>query len=162
MKYSIFLIFLLIAGCNRDCPECDYHPQPFRLAILNAEDENLFDPDLDNHLIVDEIIFKTGQKMYYTLNGCSIPDGKIGFCYIESLGDEYHDFCIDSKCEFYITYQNIQDIDTFNVYIEKVIIETERNCTCTGYSRKYIKHNGENITEFDWEIYKTDAAIIRK
>ena len=161
----IALIIAIIAAtwsCSRNCPECYYPPPPFKLAILNNQGDNLLDPETENYLIIDKIKYLIGNQMEFQIIGCGFKKDEKGFCYLESQDDYYHDLCIDSECEFYISYTNNPGIDTINVLIKTVISDVGRNCTCTGYSLEFMKHNGKIITEYDSEEYKTGAAIIRK
>lgn len=158
----ILIITVITESCNRDCPECYYPPEPFKLAILNSFDENLLDPETESYLVIDTIKYKSDDRMDFIIKDCGFNDDVKGFCYLESQDDYYHDLCIDSECEFYISYTNNPGIDTINVLIKTVISDEGRNCTCTGYSLEFMKHNGEIITEYDIEKYKSGAAIIRK
>ena len=51
------------------------------------------------------------------------------------------------------------DVDTINLLYEE-IHTTEKGKPCLAYPRKYIKHNGVEIKEFENKY--TGAAIIRK
>lgn len=164
MRPIVFLCLLLIclAGCgDDDCPPCFNLPEPFRLAIIDADNENLLDPNNANGLQIDKLKLKSGQELVYELKDFIVLDDPLDFYFLEWNDQQYMDNCIDQDCEFYMSYQNVTKIDTINVFVEK-ITEEKNGCNCVGHQLSYVKYNGVVITEFDWEPNNTGAAIIIK
>lgn len=161
MKKIIILLCLLSIGCSKDCPECFSYAEPFRLAILNEQNQNLLDPGLSNGMKIDKLTLASGELMEFTIKNYIIPSDPLGFFHLESIDDSYFNNCIDKEGEIYVTYSNSLDIDTINVLIEKLVVKDDDGCACVGYPYKYIKHNGVILNEYDIEN-KTGSAIIRK
>ena len=162
MRTLIFIFMLLFAGCSKDCPECYNFAEPFRLAILNEQNDNLLDPNNPDKLVIDKLTLASREIMDFEIKNYIIPAEPSGFYHLQSIDEDYFDSCIDKEGEFYITYKNSSDIDTINVLIEKETTKNKDGCICTGHPYRYIKHNGEIVTEYDGEPNNTGAAIIRK
>jgi hypothetical protein len=160
-EYSLILIStvaLLINSCHKNC-ECFTPPSPLNLSILDSLGNNRLDSSASDFLRIDQIRFANGEKINFDITTYSqnFPN----FYFIESRSNNYFDHCLGQDCEFYISYQNLTEIDTINVFIDEIHEKNSDDCLCVFYIYKYIKHNGIEIKEFDSE-HKTGAAIIRK
>lgn len=158
------LIFFFISGlaftsCVNDC-ECYTPPAPLNLTILDSLGNNRLDSSTSNFLKIDQLRFPNGELINFdiTIHSPNLPH----FYVIESTSTNYFDHCVGQECEFYISYQNLVEIDTINVFIEVIQEKKPDDCLCTYHNYKYIKHNGIEIKEFDMDHNPGGTAIIRK
>lgn len=157
-SFSVGIMVLPIC-CSKQC-ECYTNAQPFRIAILNSKNENLLDPKNSNKLNIDKLTNDVGVKIKFEIKDYIIPSNPSGFFHLESIDKSYFNKAIGHDGAFYIYYENSSKIDTINVLIEEEHSKQD-GCKCTSFPYRYMKYNGNLITEYDW-TNRTGSAIIRK
>ena len=160
--YLITTVFAFSNCRNQDCPECFNSVEPFKIALINAQSENLLNPSNPDKLIINKIQLSSGEDLTFIIKDYIDISFHTGFYFLESIDSKYSSCSIDKDCQIHISYINSSEIDTINIYNERVTETNDEGCICTGHIRKYIKHNGNNIAEFDLEPNNTGAAIVRK
>lgn len=165
--FLVVIIILSLLGCNKPDISGNFSgPVPLRLAFFDSLDNNLLDPNNHNNFGIDNLKFSDGKNLRFELKN-TIGGNSIEFYYLESIwifgyGSSFDPDtwnCVNSECEFYITYSNSVKNDTISLLYEEVLADDDGD-PILAYPRKYIKLNGTDIDEFESEY--TGAAIIRK
>jgi len=146
---------------------CFNYTSPLRITFLDRDDNNILNPNFATNIEAETLQSSTVQDINFELKN-SIGGYSVGVWFLESIErpnrfgcSDWLDcvLCVNEECELYLSYVNSNKIDTLHVLYEKEITIDENNCKCGSYPLRYIKFNGDTITEFD---NGTGAAIIRK